>query len=104
MIVYLRCLSTRRRRAVYVFARLFRCSRPCAGAARRVRDRVSQPVRAMWQQKLARVWRDPATATASCWLQRTNANAVVTRVVARVPASRVQLQARACLLLVSYGR
>ena len=45
MILYLRCLSTRRRRAVYVFARLFRCSRPLLGNfAAPARPREQMPV------------------------------------------------------------
>ena len=34
------------------------------------------PVRASGSTSSRGVWRDPATATASCWLQRTTANAV----------------------------
>ena len=47
--------------------------------ANRVRDRVrSASERASGSTSSRDAWRDPATASASCWLQRTNINAVVT--------------------------
>ena len=106
MIVYLRCLETRRRRAVYIYSRVgFSCSRPLRGTTLRgrVRDRVRKASESRWQQSSRDGWRDPATATASCWLQRTTANAFETRVAHAVLPGKCKAQA-ACFLLVSYRR
>ena len=101
----LRCLSTRRRRAVYMFARLFSRSRPLLGNfAAPARPREQMPVvRASGSTSSRGVWRDPATATASCWLQRTTANAVEP-CVSHACVLPGKCKAQACFLLVSYRR
>ena len=76
----LRCLSTRRRRAVYMFARLFRCSRPLRVLRCCACDRRKYASESKWQQKARATSGATATATAVCWLQRTNANASCRRV------------------------
>ena len=69
---------------VYVFA-LSICSRVFQRVLRdRVRDCGQMNAsESKWQQSSRDGWRDPAIATAVCWLHRTTANAVVTCVSTR---------------------
>ena len=63
-----------------MFARLFRCSRPLRVLRCCACDRRKYASESKWQQKARATSGATATATAVCWLQRTNANASCRRV------------------------